>query len=225
MSHILQRFDLGASSTMLDIGAGTGKLTSAFADRVGKVVAVEPIAAMRDVFKRSLPHVGLIGGAAERLPLRAESFEAVVVAQAFHWFDAEPAIGEIARVLVEGGGLALVWNARARVADWAQEVWEPVRILQRAIPTMIDSWRHVDALSRRFGPVDEVSFPHLQSMTKDGLVARIASVSVVGALEDERKKQLLDGVRKILATHPQTKDRETIEVEYDTRIFCFDRKS
>lgn len=104
--------DLGLSpaSTALDLGAGTGKLTRLLLAHAGRIVAVEPSHAMLAVLREQLPGVDARAGSAEAIPLANDSVDAVLVGEAFHWFRAEHACREITRVLLPGGGLALLWN-------------------------------------------------------------------------------------------------------------------
>jgi SAM-dependent methyltransferase len=95
---------------VLDVAAGTGKLTAALLGRGQLVVAVEPLAGMLAELHRLLPGAGAIAGTAEHLPVADGTVDAVTVAQAFHWFDQRPALDEMARVLRPGGTLALLWN-------------------------------------------------------------------------------------------------------------------
>jgi ubiquinone/menaquinone biosynthesis C-methylase UbiE len=103
---------------VLDVGAGTGKLTEVLVDAGHMVSAVEPMVRMAAVLRRRLPEVGVMRGTAEQLPFEARSFDAVVVGQAFHWFDQQAALDEFARVLRPGGTLAAFWNVYAGDADW-----------------------------------------------------------------------------------------------------------
>lgn len=101
---------LTASSRIADLAAGSGKLTRALAGRFAEVVAVEPDDEMRAVLARRSAGVEVLAGTAEEIPLADESVDAVFVGDAFHWFDGEAAVAELARVLRPRGGLALLWN-------------------------------------------------------------------------------------------------------------------
>jgi SAM-dependent methyltransferase len=107
---LLDGLPLSADAEVLDLGAGTGKLTRVLAGRYRRVVAVEPLDGMRAILERVVPSAESLGGSAESIPLRAASVDGVFAAQAFHWFATDEAVGEIARVLRPGGVLALVWN-------------------------------------------------------------------------------------------------------------------
>ena len=112
---------------MLDLAAGTGKLTRLLAEGGADVVAVEPVAAMRAVLAEAMPEITVLDGTAETIPLGPASVDAVTVAQAFHWFDAEAALAEIHRVLRRGGGLGLIWNAMDSSPEWVAVLKELVQ--------------------------------------------------------------------------------------------------
>ena len=107
---VLDLLPVASDATVLDLGAGTGKLTRVLARRYAHVIAVEPLDGMRGILERVVPEAEALPGSAERIPLDDASVDAVFAAQAFHWFDHDRAIPEIARVLRPGGVLALVWN-------------------------------------------------------------------------------------------------------------------
>ncbi len=116
-----------------DLAAGTGKLTRLIASTGVGLLAVEPVAGMRQTFRSLLPQIPIVAGTAEAMPFAASTFDAITVAQAWHWFDHDRATAEMARVLRPGGRLGLVWNARERTEPWVDEVWSIMdRVEKRA---------------------------------------------------------------------------------------------
>jgi SAM-dependent methyltransferase len=168
------------------------------------------------VLVASLPELPAIAGAAEGLPLRDASLDAVTVAQAFHWFDAGRAFAELARVVRQGGRVGLIWNARDRTVDWVDKVWGIMDREERNAPWRNhEQWRD-SALGTRegFGPLHEETFHHQQSISPEGVVDRIASVSHIAALPEPRHNEVLDEIRELLATHPDTKGRDDLAIPY-----------
>jgi SAM-dependent methyltransferase len=212
---------LGPGKLLADLAAGTGKLTRLLVPSGADLVAVEPVAGMRAIFHSLLPAVPLVAGTAEAMPLAPSSLDAVTVAQAWHWFDHDLAVAEMARILRPGGRLGLVWNARDRTEPWVDEVWSIMdRVEKRAPWRNHDEWR--DSTSRPmpgFGELQVGEFRHVQSITPAGVVQRVASVSHVAVLDDGARESVLDEVRHVLATHPAVRGLETVEIPY--RVDCF----
>jgi ubiquinone/menaquinone biosynthesis C-methylase UbiE len=184
---------------VLDLGAGTGKLTRQLVALGADVVAVEPGDEMRRVFRRVLPDIELHPGGAEAIPLPDGSVDTVTVAQAFHWFDRPAAFGEMHRVLAPGGGYALLWNADDREDA-----------LMKAIDTVIDplrttAHRHEGEMeeilaSPLFSAVEQRVFPHVQQLDADSAVERVSSVSAVSAASPELRERALEEVRRLVGT-------------------------
>jgi YihY family inner membrane protein len=184
--------DLGPERTVLDLAAGTGKLTVPLLATEARVVAVEPSEGMLAVLRRAALGAEALPGTAERIPLDDASVDAVVVGQAFHWFDHDVALPEIHRVLRPGGALALVWNRR--------DLDHPAHAaLERAIaPWGSETPRHRDrpwvpALERTslFEPLAEEELPNDQELPPGGLVERAASISYMAALPEETRREAL----------------------------------
>jgi SAM-dependent methyltransferase len=204
---------------VVDVAAGTGKLTRRLLPSGARVVAVEPLAEMRAVLARTVPGAEAVSGTAEELPLDAASADAVTVGQAFHWFDAGRAAAELARVLRPGGALALVWNIRDLADPLQAQVDELLLPVRRDTPSEHEQpWREVLAASPALGPVDERSFAFAQLSTTDELVERIASVSFVARLEPAARDELLGRLRTLVEPLPQP-----FAFRYRTDVLVFPR--
>jgi SAM-dependent methyltransferase len=208
-----------------DVAAGTGKLTRLLVDALPgvEVIGVEPVEGMRSFLAGSVP---VVAGVAEAMPFADESFDGVTVAQAFHWFDAERAYRELARVLRPGCRLSLVWNHRGRSEPWVDRVWSVVEGVEKRAPWRSDSWRDSAAVETPFfGPLHEATFEHAQELTPDEVVDRIRSVSHVAVLPTDRQAAVLDEVRVILRDDPDTAGRETVALPYRVDVFWTERAS
>jgi SAM-dependent methyltransferase len=212
---------IGPGKVVCDLAAGTGKFTRLLEPLGADLVAIEPVGGMRETLHRLLPAIPLAAGTAEALPLASGGLDAITVAQAFHWFDFERAIGEFARVLRPGGHLALCWNARDRSVDWVNSVWAVMdRVEKRAPWRDHENWR--DSALREmpgFGPLHEEQFHHEQVLSPDGVVRRVASVSHVAVLPEPARTAVLDEVRAILAENPTTRGQGFVAIPY--RVDCY----
>jgi SAM-dependent methyltransferase len=163
---------------VVDLAAGTGKLTRLLVPSGADVIAVEPIAEMR----AKIENARAIEGTAEAIPVPDRSVDAVTVAQAFHWFRAEEALSEIHRVLRPGGGLALVWNVRDEADPLHAAASGLIRPLEGDVPRRHRrDWREVVDASGLFTPCQRTTFDHEQLVDEDGFVERFTSISFVAA--------------------------------------------
>jgi ubiquinone/menaquinone biosynthesis C-methylase UbiE len=214
VAWLAQELDLREGRTVLDLGAGTGKLTRALVPTGARVIAVEPGEAMLAELRRVVPGVEAVRGAAEAIPLEDDSVDAITVGQAFHWFRQDEAVPELHRVLRRGGGVGLIWNSRDQSRPLQREVSE---LIKRFVPRNRPPVGHsATALERSalFGPVEERSFPFVQELDADALVERIASVSFVAAASPERQAELERRLREVAAAQGGT-----VEFAYLTEVY------
>ena len=201
-----------AGAAVLELGAGTGKLTRVLVTPFEHVIAVEPADAMRRLLVQLCPEADVRAGAAEEIPVADASVDAVFAAEAFHRFERERALAEIARVLRPGGALVLLWNlpagptepsiaaAEAFLHDLvpgtrAELGYDPLDLN----PAVYESgeWRSAFADSP-FGPLREARVPYAQTLDRDGLVAFFASMGWIADLPDDERLPLLDELRALL---------------------------
>ena len=186
------------ASTVLDLGAGTGKLTRTLLGRAGRVVAVEPGLEMLARLRVAVPEAAAVQGAAEQIPLPDASVDAVVCGQSFHWFREDEAIPEIRRVLRADGGLGLVWNVRHPddpVQDEISELLKPFVPPDRvALPTRVRG-----VVERAFGAVESYSVDFEQELDAGGVAGRILSISFVAAASAAEQDELERKLRGMVA--------------------------
>ena len=187
---------IAAGVRVLDLAAGTGKLTRRLLELGASVVAIEPVAAMRRELQQAVPGVELVDGTAESIPLPDASVDVVTVAQAFHWFEAPAALAEIARVLRPGGGLAILWNERDESTPWVAEMSRIIRWHERTVSRYQHvAWAEIVASSGRYTPLQEEAIRWEQPMTRDLLADRVRSISYIAAMpEPERERHAADVV-------------------------------
>jgi SAM-dependent methyltransferase len=193
---------------VLDLGAGTGKLTRQLADRGLDVTAVDPSDGMLAELRRVLPGVPALTGTAETIPLPDHAVNAVLVAQAWHWVDRDRAVPEIARILSPGGRLGLIWNIRDEREDWVRRLGE---ILDGG-----DLFRSA-AIGPPFGPAETREFEWTHRIGGDQLLDLVASRSYVILLPPDERAALLAQVRQLMATHPALVGRTEFDMPYVTQ--------
>ncbi len=183
---------------VVDLGAGTGKLTRSLVALDHRVTAVEPLPEMLAQLRAAMPDVTALEGGAEEIPLPDASADVVVAAQAFHWFDHGPALREIARVLRPGGRIALVWNTRDESEGWVAELSDAM-----VGRTGVDAGAGVPiAASGLFGPVDEATFgPHIQEVDRETLKELVLSRSYCAVLSADERAPIFARVDGLFDLH------------------------
>lgn len=187
---LLDVLPLDADAVVLDLGAGTGKLTRVLAERYGEVTAVEPLANMRAMLERVVPGVTALPGSAERIPLDDGSVDGVFVAQAFHWFDKPVALPEIARVLRPGGVFAIVWNeGNDELPDpRPPEFLRELQVLQEAVLHRWEDEPRWEDLLRDCGLFEDVHdrscVMHDHVLDRPGILDNLRSTSWIASRDD-----------------------------------------
>lgn len=215
---LTERLGIGPGRDVLDLAAGTGKLTRQLVPLGARIVAVEPLDEMRAELEKAVPGVEALSGTAEAIPLPNGSVDAVTCAQAFHWFQADEALHEVHRVLRPAGSVALLWNVRDE-DDLLQvridEILEPHRI---EFPGGSLDWPEALDRSRLFGPVDHMTWPYERELTASSIVDGVSTTSFVAAMPAERRAALL---AEVLEAIPGEGD--PITFRYVTDVFAADR--
>ncbi|MFI6244267.1 class I SAM-dependent methyltransferase [Micromonospora sp. NPDC050795] len=201
---------------VLDLGAGTGKLSATLAAVGADVVAVEPDPAMLGELRRAVPTVSALPGSAEAIPLPDGSVDAVLAGNALHWFDMAVAGAEIARVLVPGGVLAGLWNIMDDRVDWVAGLERVSGSAAIGPRDTLSSWRAATAgmlvpsagLVARFGSTEQVEFPHGQRRNADSLVATLATRAGMLVMPEEERVGTLGRIRSFLGSRAETANGE-----------------
>ncbi|MDQ4096893.1 MAG: methyltransferase domain-containing protein [Actinomycetota bacterium] len=195
--------DIGPGRTVVDLAAGTGKLTRLLLPTGARLIAVEPMPGMRAELARTLPGVDVSDGTAEQMALADDSVDAVVVAQAFHWFDGERALPEIHRVLAPGGGLAMVWNVRDRTVEWVERLTQIMDRHCAGVPRYRSGeWKRAFEAGTLFGPLEFRCYPFDHEVDADTIMDRVRSTSWIAVLAEAERGPLLDEVRALFDGMP-----------------------
>lgn len=193
---------------ILDVGAGTGRLSAPLLAAGYDVVAVEPLDGMRAILAGHIGSERVLPGRAEALPVDDASVDGAVCSDAWHWFDGARAAGELVRVVRPGGGVVVctTYPAWAKDDDDAPDWWLDLRAVNAALPkadhpAFAQGWRRPDSFDGHaaFGEVETRSIPFVHHTDREGIVAHWASMSFVAALPDEQRDELLGELDAMLA--------------------------
>jgi SAM-dependent methyltransferase len=219
LTYLRQVVGFGPRWPVLDVGAGTGKFTRLIERTGASVIAVEPVAAMRERCFREMPEIPVVGATAAALPFRTGSARAITAAQSFHWFATPEAVAEIRRVLVEEGVLLLAWNVRDERLVWVQELSRLLAPHKDAAPGYKDgAWKDVVQQSGYFGPLWHASFENEQRGGPEFVLDRVASVSYVAAMGEADRQALLALVRALAEREAHVAGGE-VRLPYRTEVY------
>jgi ubiquinone/menaquinone biosynthesis C-methylase UbiE len=201
---------------VLDLAAGTGKLTRVIAEQGCSVTAVEPLGEMRAQLEHAHPEVKALAGSAEQIPLEDDSVDAVLVGQAFHWFDSERALPEIDRVLRPWGVLGLLWNIRDDSIGWVAELSSSLAVGHDVLSQVDGSyWAPVEQ-HPRFGQVERRDVPNPTPFDAARLVTWAASTSHFATMPPAERESTLQRVHEFALRHPGLGDDDHFTMPFVT---------
>ena len=204
--------------TIVDLGAGTGKLTGLLIDRADRVIAVDPSEAMLGVLREKLPTVRALQGVAESIPLPDASADTVVVAQAFHWFDRDEACAQIARVLRRGGRLGLIWNRSDPACAWDYACGRIVPHLEQE-PTAQPATDELPG----FILVESAQLHWMENIAREDYLRRWHTVSSFLAADARRHAKMTADIESVLDRDPDTQGRDILSLSVLSDVFVYRR--
>lgn len=207
--------DVGDEAHVVDLGAGTGILTRDLRALGHRVTPVEPDPAMRTRLDRTVAGTTALAGSAEAVPLPDASADAVLVGQAYHWFDRKRAHVEIARVLRPDGIFAPVWNIRDETVGWVAALGRIARMGESSS----DLSEKVTTFGAAFGEVEPGRFTHRTAVTPDEVLGLLRTRSHWLVASPQQRQRMDRELRELFATHPDLAGRETVELPYQTLVF------
>ena len=210
---------LGPGRRIADVGAGTGKFSRLLLATGAHTLAIEPVDEMRAQAAR-LPGVEALAGTAQALPLAAGSVDAIVCAQAFHWFASTAVLDEFARVLRPGGRLGLVWNVRDESVDWVAQITRLITPFEGDAPRFYKGDWKKPFPHPAFTALQEASFAHEHvGSPAQVIVDRFMSVSFIAVLPEADNSRVRSALEQLGASHPALRGRDVVSFPYRTLAF------
>lgn len=225
LAWLTETVGLAPGTSALEVGAGTGKFTERLLQTGASILALEPVEAMRAQLQSRYPAVTVRQGLAECLPLEDESFDAIICAQAFHWFARSEVLDEFARVLKPNGSVGLIWNVRDESVEWVRQLgdlWREGEVgLPRYTPELMDAlFPHP-----KFGPLETASAHHQHTGPAEIVVVeRMRSTSFIASMPQPEQERLLERARAVLANAPEVQGGEHLSFPYRTVMYSARRR-
>ncbi len=221
LAELADALALDAGRTVVDLGAGTGKFTRLLALTGAEVIAVEPVAEMRERLAELLPGIAVTAGTAEATGLPGGCADAVVAAQSWHWFQDGQALDEVERLLRPGGGLALVWNRYDTSVPWVRDFQDIYfRLAPRDLPSALDDrWRAAFTGRPGWSRPSERHWPNPHSTTAEDVVERMMSSSHIVVLPEAEQEKVRAQAWEVLEGHEATRGRDRLEMPYTTDLY------
>jgi SAM-dependent methyltransferase len=217
--------ELGQPSGVLEVGAGTGKFTAQLVERNVTVLAVEPVAAMRDRLSTLGPLVTPLEATAEDLPVETGSVGSLVASQSLHWADVSVALREFGRVLHPTGAVGLIWNFRDVAVPWQRDLDALLRELRGDAPHSRDGRWEVAVKASAFEATASETWRWSLTTDEAGVLDRVRSVSYVAAMPEEGQQRVDQRVLDLLREHRLYPSGRPIEFPYVTEAYVLRRRS
>lgn len=220
LAWLLDSLGLQSGQIVVDLGAGSGKFTGYLLRTGASVVAVEPVPQMLEKLALICPDAIRHPGTADTIPLPDGSVEAVVCAQAFHWFANTAALTEIHRVLKPGGRLGLIWNVRDASVGWVQKLNAIFDRYEGDTPRYVNGdWARAFPFPG-FGPMRTAHFRYGHTgAAHDVIINRVLSTSFIAALPAEEKTKVVTDVHSLIDATPQLKGSDVVTIPYVTDAY------
>lgn len=222
ITYMTKQIGITASDVVLDVAAGTGKLTREIKRITRNIIAIDRCEEMLEQLHATDSTIPCVLAEVESLPFLSNYFRAVVVGQAFHWFNPIPALAEIHRVLQVNGGLCLVWNVRDLGTDWVASMENLVEPYRSDAPVWHDiDWKAVTAQQTGFSPLQRQDFSWVRDLTVGEALLNLASRSYIAGLPEDKRFKVLQQAEMLLNDYVEN-DVSSLALPFTTRVFwCF----
>ena len=215
------------NSTVIDLGSGTGKFLPFVLQTQAKVIAVEPVTAMREQLEQRYSTVECLQTSSDQLLVKDESINAIICAQSFHWFSNIETLKEMYRVLIPSGHLGLVWNQRDITVDWVKALADEIARFEADTPRYhSEKWKQVFEQQQLFQFNGLQTFQLQHTGTVEQVVSkRLLSTSFIAAMPEHQQQQLKARFEQIVFDFTGLSTQDQIDFPYTTFAYHFQKTS